>query len=172
MRKILLCALIIFFAGFGVFAGDDGNTFSFDTGGGLTVPFFTAEALEDLWGTTGSGFDVLASILLTKVSLVLDARFCITPSISAGLELGAYLMVFSDPAFYDFPLRAIFRYGGKGTYIELLGGYYISAAELSGFEIGARGSLGGLYVDFTYVIAEYSYYNVGLGWIATNIFGF
>ena len=173
MKKIIFIFLILLTVSFTVCAEDSGKMISFDVGTGLSMPFFSPETLEDIWGVSDDGFDILTTLLLTKIPLFVDARYIITPDISAGVELGLYLLMFSDPSAYDFPLRVLFRYGGGGTFIEVIGGYYISTIEgLSGIEFGARGSLGGFYVDFTYVLAEYPYYNIGLGFAYNNIFGF
>jgi len=67
------------------------------------------------------------------------------------------------------------RFSGMVARVPLLNylrDIIVSDPLLSGVEIGARASLGGLYVDFTYVLAEYGYYNVGIGYVVTNIFGF
>ncbi|MBN2443090.1 MAG: hypothetical protein JXJ04_17150 [Spirochaetales bacterium] len=173
MKRITLILLLVLSVSLSVCADDSKKMMSIDIGTGLSLPFFSSEALEDIWGTTGESYDVLTMLLLTKIVLFVDARYLITPDLSAGVEAGAYLLMLSDPAAYDFPLRVLFRYGGSGTFIELFGGYYISTAEkLSGPEVGARASLGGLYVDFSYVIAEYSYYSMGLGFALNTIFGF
>ncbi len=121
----------------------------------------------------------LSLIFLLRGGLTVTGRYRINDKISAGAELGFNYMSIStsdggsNTTFVDIPFNAVFRYGGKKTFIEPHIGYYISASvpEFSGFSVGAKGSLAGLYVDFTYVIgSDYKYPRFGLGWQYNNIF--
>jgi len=121
----------------------------------------------------------LSILFLLRGEISVTGRYRINDKLSTGVELGfAYMSISTDgssnaSSFIDIPMQAVFRYGGGKTFIEPHIGYYLStsATEFSGFSVGAKGSLGGFYVDFTFVIgSDYQYPRFGLGWQYNNIF--
>jgi hypothetical protein len=110
----------------------------------------------------------------------IDARFNITKSLSAGAELGVGVMSIevegeTETTYIDLPLRAIFRFGKPGLFVQAYGGYYLCVAgfmDLSGLDFGAKVSFGGAYVEAGYVVGDVSYMRIAIGYALNDLFGF
>lgn len=121
----------------------------------------------------------LSLLFLLRGGVTVTGRYRINDKLSTGAEIGfTYMSISTDggdttTTFVDIPIYGVFRLGGGKTFIEPHVGYYLSASipEFSGFAVGAKGSLNGFYVDFTYIIgSDYTYPRFGLGWQFNNIF--
>ncbi|MBN2656797.1 MAG: hypothetical protein JXR86_07035 [Spirochaetales bacterium] len=131
---------------------------------------------------SGTGYDfvdILSPLFLLRAGVTVTGRYRINETFSTGLELGFTALSTSTDdggtkaVVFDMPINAVFRIGGKTTFIEPHLGYYLSTFpvfSLGGFSVGAKGSLGGFYVDVTYVIGAYKYPRFGIGWQWNNIF--
>ncbi|MBN2439687.1 MAG: hypothetical protein JXJ04_00010 [Spirochaetales bacterium] len=153
-----------------------------DTGFSITVGFFNLD--------TGLGGDVdfFANLLLMLVSArghsFLDTTFKFTSWFGIGAELGFAAMYLEDIYYLDFPLRGYLRFGTRDFYIQPYCGYYFSfflwekiilgPSGVDGLDVGLSVSLGGFYLEGSYVIGEIvgqlNYFRAGIGFVINDIF--
>ena len=157
----------------GLFAQEDmsGKMISIDTGAGISMAFIETDNallgfLTFLFGMRGIYFA--------------DARFLISDMMSAGAELGiaAMSVSFDDGAtstlFLDLPIRGIFRFGKGGTFIQAYAGLYMPVSPTFDtlFDVGIKGSLGGLYTEVSYLMGTTSYARAAIGFALNDIVSF
>lgn len=170
MKKI---AILILAATIGVSIFCEENDLSpvgLDAGGFISYGYFEPES--DSTEDQVVGF--LASLFSVRGGLSASVRYRLTNLLSAGLEIGYATMnveiAGTEVVFHDFPFNALVRFGKKGTFIEAHGGYYYSDLIYSGISAGAKASLGGVYVDYTYIWGDQLQYpRISLGFQVNDI---
>ena len=179
MKKALLVGMILMFVFSAATFAQDTGKFRLDGSAGISMAIISGDSIE-----ADNPLADLAGFALTLASIRGGAtgtlRYMLTDSLSAGAELGLYYMTVSDAAdggdsytFIDLPLRAVARFGSGNTFIEGFGGYYLTMGlPLSGMEVGAKVSLGGLYALATYTIGQLKYSRYELGFSMNNLFSF
>ncbi|MBN2531698.1 MAG: hypothetical protein JXB88_02340 [Spirochaetales bacterium] len=164
--------------------------FNLDVGFSITMSFFNM----------GTGYDFLdyfLNLFLMLGSLrgrtFADASIKFTSWFGIGAEVGAATMYSTltvddieiDLYFIDFPLRGFLRFGTRDFYIQPYCGYYFSfllpeggeflPTGYSGLDIGATASLGGFYLEGSYILGELTgglnYPRIGIGVVLNDILG-
>lgn len=126
----------------------------------------------------GRGNWIFATLLSLRGIYFLDARYNLNNFLSLGAEAGIAGMSVEtgdeSTLFLDLPLRVFFRIGREGLFAQAYAGYYlcITGSTLSGFDIGAKVSTGGLYIEASYIIGELSYSRFAIGYALNDIIGF
>lgn len=170
MRKITLFILIAII-GLSIFSEEDSvRPVGLDAGGFISYGYFEPDSNS----TEDQVMGALASLFSVRGGLSASLRYRMSSMLSAGLEVGYATMnveiAGTEVVFHDFPFNALVRFGKKGTFIEAHGGYYYSDLVYSGISAGAKASLGGVYVDYTYIWGDQLVYpRITLGFQVNDI---
>lgn len=160
--------------------------FYLDIGWSLTFSFFSFDSGDE-------NLDFIINLLLWLSSLrartFVDTTIKFTSWFGIGAEVSAatFYMTINDVGVYfiDFPVRGFLRFGTKDLYIQPYCGYYFSfmlpdggefqGAGYDGLDVGATVSLGGFYLEGSYVFGELvggiNYFRVGIGLVLNDILG-
>lgn len=172
MKKLVFICILSIYLTTTIFAENEKSElpYALDAGGFLSYGIFETNSDDEFSNLVG----IFATLLSFRAGVSVTGRYKINNLLSAGLEIGyAYMSIESDgkeTRFDDVPINAVLRFGGKSTFIEGHGGYYYSDSIYGGISTGAKASLGGLYLDCSYIFGkEYSYPRITLGFQLNNI---
>lgn len=172
MKKLTFIFILGIFLTTSIFAENEKSElpFALDAGGFLSYGIFETDSDDEFSNLVG----VFATLLSIRAGVSVTGRYKINDLISAGLEVGyAYMSIESngeETRFDDIPLNAVVRLGSGSTFIEGHGGYYYSNSIYGGISTGAKASLGGFYLDYSYIFGkDYTYPRISLGFQLNNI---
>jgi len=170
MKKILLVLAVLVLFGGAVSAQEEQGPIRLDFSSGL---YYDAYPMEDM-----GGFEIIAALFNLRVGGLVGLGFNIGEAITVGGEVGALAMYWSDNSgsysiLFDLPVHAYADvHLGEAVALRVYGGgiglgYWTNSFFL-GFapEVGARASLGGLYVEAAYVLSAEPFYRYGIGFTA------
>jgi len=168
-RKVLVSLLLLLLLFLPVFNIAAQGPIGLDAGGVISTGYIK---------TDDPAYSGLSLLFLLRGGATVTGRYRINDSLSTGVEIGfTYMSISADgtssQTWIDIPMNAVFRVGGKSTFVEPHVGYYLSATvmDFSGFSVGVKGSLGGFYTVITYVIGStFKYPRFAIGWQYNNIF--
>jgi hypothetical protein len=130
-------------------------------------------------------------LFTSRIHYFIDASIKFTDWFGLGADVGIAAMYMTvmdvDIQFIDIPLRGFLRFGSKNMYFQPFCGYYmmlVTASSDSGdmgfgfggaLEVGASASLGGFYLEASYILGELTgetnFVRAGIGWVFNGIFG-
>jgi len=172
MKRLVALSLLLAVAGASlVSAQDEGwlkKSLTVDAGAGLSFGLF--DSMPSPFGDL-SGIATAASV---RVGVDGGLFYKMNDVVEVGPMIGVYYL---NPTvngvsyiFFDVPLRAAVKIGMGSTFIEPYVGYYVASYgfPFPGVELGARGALGGFFVEGSYVLGNPNWKHIAFGYTLTN----
>lgn len=171
MKKIVIMLVVLFLIGGAVFAEGNEGPVSVDLSVGLYYDAYDLSELGD--------FAILAALFNMRGGILFGVGFNVMDFVTIGAEAGALGMYWYDSygnyvTMLDLPFHAYADlHAGDVISLRAYGGGILIGAIANGIayyvapEAGARVSLGGFYVEGSYVFADTAFPRFGLGFTTT-----
>ena len=167
MKKIVLVLIVLALFGGFISAQEVEGPMRVDSSGGIYYDAFPLQSTN--------GFQFLEAIFNLRVGGHLGLGVNLNDSMTIGGEVGILAMYWESGYYYytllDLPFRGYFDiHAGDAVALRAFGGGLAVVAIGNGIatavlpEVGARVSLGGLYLEATYVFANTPYQRYGIGY--------